>query len=77
MTYDIKDIKYLQIHKDFGFKQVKCLDRLNSKLTDDKIFCYEWSVFVYVTHARICDRFVSKKRINKHRKRRKEVIKYE
>lgn len=62
MTHGIKSIKDFEIHKDFGFRQVKCSDCLSSKLFGDKIFCYEWQTFVFVTHARICNRFVPRKK---------------
>ena len=57
-------------------KPKKCLDCLWGKLKDDRVYCYEWGVIVLATHARICNRFVSKNKRDNKRKRRKEVVQW-
>lgn len=55
-------------------KPKKCLDCLNGKLKDGKVYCYEWSVIVLATHAKICPAYVPRKR---RRKVIREVIRYD
>ena len=70
--------KAFHLHKDFGSwflgfwseegdkmrfeKPKKCLDCLCSKLNDNRVYCYEWGVIVLATHAKICPRFVPRRR---------------
>lgn len=63
------------VHKLFA-KPKKCLNCLNAKQKDGRVYCYEWQVIVLATHAKICPRFIPRKRINKQRKRRKEVLQW-
>ena len=52
-------------------KPKKCLDCLCSKLNDNRVYCYEWGVIVFATHAKICSRFIPRKR-----RRAGEVIRH-
>ena len=54
-------------------KPKRCLDCLNAKLKDDRVYCYEWGVIVLATHAKICPRFVPRKR---RKEKIRKVIRY-